>query len=90
MILTIGFLPRGQESADRMLMRTQHILTQQPEDPCDPNTAYDYQDDSQWRKWSSMDQQDNLSLSQWHLIPDEHKQNLSVRRWGHHHKRRRR
>lgn len=66
--------PQGQKPAERMLVRTQHILTT-PEkaggafDPCDFT-------DTQWREWNSDNQYDGISLTQWRLIPQDQKANI--------------
>lgn len=66
--------PENQDPAERMLLRTQHVL-RTPEDSDDVFDVTDFAD-AQWRQWNSNGQWDNISLSQWRLIPSDQKANI--------------
>ena len=69
--------PELQNRADRVLARTQHILTSDESLPDFPNPGSF--SNAQWLEWNNRDEYDRISLEAWKMIPwDEKKNMLSV------------
>ena len=62
-----GVIAQGQARAKRILVRTQHILTDDPALAVigDPNNFTD----QQWYQWNSRYEYDKMSLGEWKMIP---------------------
>ncbi|MHC4323323.1 MAG: prepilin-type N-terminal cleavage/methylation domain-containing protein [Planctomycetota bacterium] len=69
-----GIVAQGQPRAERILVRTQHIMTADPALPVvlDPNNA----SDQQWYEWNSRYEYDKMSLDEWKMIPSVNKADM--------------
>ena len=69
-----GIRAQGYQRAERILARTQHILTSDPAlvDFLDPNGF----SDAQWYLWSNRFEYDKISLDAWKMIPWGDKANI--------------
>jgi len=65
---------QGQDRARRILARTQHVLTANPDLAgfLDPNSF----SDAQWYQWSNRYEYDKISLEAWKMIPWKDKANM--------------
>ena len=69
-----GIAAQGQARAERMLVRTQHILTDDPALAVigDPNNFTD----QQWYEWNNRYEYEKMSLDEWKTIPWADKANM--------------
>jgi hypothetical protein len=71
--------PESQKRNERILARTQHILTDTDNDEVEDIFDPENFNGAQWLQWNNLDEYDKISLEEWKFMPWENKRNaLSV------------